>query len=55
MHVDKQDDVVLNLQNKFVARYQPDIYVNLGDMLNNKSLNHHELERGAFIQSSFLK
>lgn len=55
MHVDKQDDIVLNLQNKFVSRYQPDIYVNLGDMLNNKSLNHHELERGAFIQSSFLK
>jgi hypothetical protein len=37
-----------------VKEYKPDIYVNLGDLLNNKSLNHHEMQKGYFIQSSFL-
>lgn len=55
IHVDKQDDKTLSLQQKFVKNYKPNVYVNLGDMLNNKSLNHHELEKGTFIQSSFLK
>lgn len=55
MHVDKHDENVINLQQQFVKKYRPDIYINLGDFLNNKSLNHHEMERGCFIESSFLK
>lgn len=55
IHVDNHDEVCLDVQDKFVNTYKPDVYVNLGDTLNNKSINHHEMQNGYFIQKDFLK
>lgn len=54
VHADRHDVNVIDLQDQFVKRYNPNIYVNLGDMVNNKSLNHHEIDKGYFIQKQFL-
>lgn len=54
IHVDNHDQVCLNLQEQFIKKYNPDVYVNLGDTLNNKSLNHHEMQNGVFIQKDFM-
>ena len=55
IHCDKHDAKVLDIQNQFVSDYKPNVYVNLGDMQNNKSMNHHEMERGIPMTRSFLK
>ena len=54
IHVDNHDQICLNLQQSFVKKYNPDVYVNLGDTLNNKSINHHEMQNGIFIQKDFM-
>lgn len=54
IHVDNHDQICLNLQQQFVKNYQPDVYINLGDTLNNKSLNHHEMQNEYVIQNDFM-
>ena len=54
-HVSMVDMDAFGLQQQFVKKYSPNIYVNLGDMVNYKSLNHHELEKCSFIDTQFMK
>lgn len=49
LHVPNVDCFALQNQHAFVKDYQPNYYVNLGDMLNCKSLNHHDMDRGNYI------
>jgi len=55
MHCDNHDNRVLDIQDKVVADYKPDIYVNLGDMQNNRAINHHEMERGEVISKDIIE
>jgi len=53
MHCDLQDNKVLEIQNEFVKDYKPNTYVNLGDMQNNKALNHHDMSHNRVINKDF--
>lgn len=55
MHCDLHDKKVLHIQDQVVKDYKPDIYVNLGDMMNNAALNHHVMEKGGVITRSMLE
>ena len=44
-HCDMHDVRVLDIQEQFCKDYVPDSLVNLGDVMNNKSFNHHIMER----------
>jgi len=46
MHCDRHDIGILDIQDQIVKDYKPDVYFNMGDMQNNASLNHHEMEKG---------
>lgn len=41
MHCKLQDPNVLDIQEQFCLDYQPDVHVNIGDLLNNQGLSHH--------------
>lgn len=51
LHVPNVDYFVLQNQKRFVSNYKPDCYINMGDMLNCKSLNHHDIDKGNYISS----
>lgn len=53
-HVSNVDLNAFGLQQQFVEKYNPNVYVNLGDMLNCKSLNHHQMQKGNYIQTKFM-
>jgi hypothetical protein len=40
---------VLDIQDQIVKDYMPDIYVNMGDSADNRTLNHHIMDRGGVI------
>jgi hypothetical protein len=45
IHADFHDENVLDIEEQIAKRYKPDILVNLGDMNENKSINHHEFKK----------
>ena len=49
LHCSDYDPAVLALQNDFVQDFKPDVYVNMGDMQNNRAFNHHEIDKGVRI------
>lgn len=53
IHCDFHDNDIIDLQEKIVHDYVPDVYVNLGDLINNKSINHHELSKGYHISKDY--
>lgn len=54
VHCDLHDIAVLDIQDQIVKDFKPDVYFNLGDIQNNKSLNHHEMSRGYHIDKAIL-
>jgi hypothetical protein len=45
MHCDNHDPSILDMQEQFCEVYKPDWLANVGDVLDNRSLNHHEMAR----------
>lgn len=45
LHADKHDPKVLDIQEQVSLYYKPDNYVNLGDLSNNESINHHVFKK----------
>lgn len=45
LHCDLHDPNVLDIQRQFCGRYKPDTHINIGDTINNKALNHHEMAK----------
>lgn len=41
MHCKYHDPKILDIQEQFCDDYKPDIHVNVGDVLDNRGLNHH--------------
>lgn len=41
MHCTMHDPRVLDIQEQFCNDYKPDVHVNVGDLLDNRGLNHH--------------
>jgi len=54
MHSPNQDNNVLDIQSQICKDYKPDIFVNIGDSHDYRSLNHHEMERGVTITQDIL-
>ena len=46
---------VLDIQDQIVKDYAPDIYVNMGDSADNRTLNHHIMDRGGVIFGDVLE
>jgi len=56
MHCDNHDPNVLDIQEQFSRVYKPDWLANVGDVLDNRSLNHHEMKKtGGPIMRDLLK
>ena len=55
LHASLIDNQVLGLQQQFVKDYKPDVYVNLGDTLNCKSINHHQMQKQNYIEIQLLQ
>lgn len=49
IHTPLHDCEVLDVQDKIVNDYKPDIFINLGDTRNSEGLNHHKWERGEIV------
>jgi hypothetical protein len=47
-HVKSHDENVLSLQEQFCIDYKPDTAVNIGDVSDNKPLNHHEMTKNGW-------
>jgi len=45
LHVDLHDENVLDIEEQISKEYKPDTLINLGDMNENKSINHHEFKK----------
>jgi len=55
LHVPSHDENILSLQEQFCEDYKPDVVVNLGDLADNRALNHHEMEKNGWkINKSIL-
>ena len=50
-HVKSHDENILSLQEQFCNDYKPDTAVNIGDISDNRSLNHHEMEKNGWARS----
>ena len=50
-HVRSHDENVLSLQEQFCKDYKPNIAVNIGDISDNRALNHHEMEKNGWARS----
>jgi hypothetical protein len=48
-HSPRHRKEVLDIQEQIVNDYKPDVYVNLGDAADYRTLNHHILDRGGVI------
>jgi predicted DNA-binding protein YlxM (UPF0122 family) len=48
-HSPNHDCNVLDVQEQIVKDYKPDVYVNMGDSADNRTLNHHIMDRGGVI------
>jgi len=57
LHTDYHDRNVLDIQEQIVQDYQPDIFACLGDIVENKAINHHEfVKHGSMhIEKKILK
>jgi hypothetical protein len=56
MHCDLHDPKVLDIQEQFCQVYKPDAHVNVGDVINNYSLNHHEMDMtGGYMKKDTLE
>ena len=55
MHSPNHDINILDIQEEICVDYTPNIFVNLGDAHDFRSLNHHEMERGRVIFSDVLE
>jgi predicted phosphodiesterase len=53
-HSSMHDPNTLATQEKVVLDFTPSTLVNLGDLYNNESLNHHKLDRGECVKTSVL-
>lgn len=55
-HCSYHDPEVLDLQDQFCSDYKPNNSVNVGDLLNNQSLNHHMMDStgGAITETNVL-
>ena len=51
LHVDMHDEHALDIAEQIAKAYKPDILVNLGDMNENKSINHHEFKKMGCMHS----
>lgn len=49
-HVRSHDENVLSLQEQFCNDYKPDTVVNIGDVLDNRTLNHHEMSKNGWAR-----
>ena len=54
-HADLHDPECLDLQEQVCKEYSPDIFVNLGDIHNNKAFNHHMMKREEYISKDALQ
>ena len=55
VHVKSHDENILSMQEQFCSNYNPDTIVNVGDISDNKPLNHHIMTRNGWaIQQSIL-
>ena len=58
LHCTRHDPKVLDIQEQFCHDYQPDVHVNVGDLMDNRPLNHHVMAKTGgpmnfdFIQST---
>jgi len=50
-HVKSHDENVLSLQEQFCGDYKPDTAVNIGDISDNKPLNHHEMTKNGWARN----
>lgn len=55
LHVPKHSKPVLEIQNAYIKDYKPNVFINLGDILNSESLNHHKMSKNEVITSSYLE
>jgi hypothetical protein len=55
VHAPLQDSQVLHIQDQVVKDYQPDIYVNIGDIRSSEGLNHHILDRGEIPNETLIE
>jgi len=53
-HCPEHDTNALDVQEQICKDYNPDILVNLGDVDDYASLNHHEMEKGVVILKDIL-
>jgi len=55
-HAISHDENILDLQDQFCKDYKPDICVNVGDIADNKPLNHHVMSKNGWsINKSVLE
>lgn len=54
LHIPQHSTHFLEVQDKLIKDYKPDIYVNLGDIYSGESLNHHKMQKGEVIFSKYL-
>lgn len=54
MHSPNHDNNVLDIQNSICSDYKPDVFVNIGDAHDFKSLNHHDMEKHRVVFSDLL-
>lgn len=50
LHADHHDSKVLSIQEQVCKDYKPDNYVNLGDMNENESINHHIFKKNGSMR-----
>jgi hypothetical protein len=55
MHSPKHDPNILDIEEQICKDYNPDVLVNIGDSHDFRSLNHHEMDKGKFIDSDLLE
>jgi hypothetical protein len=55
MHCPRHDNDVMDLQEQFCGDYRPHVHVNVGDLLDNRALNHHLMAKtGGATDSVFV-
>ena len=54
-HSSKYDENILDIQDQIVKDYKPDVFVNLGDLHNNESLNHHKIDKNEAVSMDILE
>jgi len=57
LHVDYHDENILDIEEQIASEYKPNTLINLGDITENKPINHHEFQKAGstHIEQSLLK